>query len=150
MPPTIARARRLTGLCLSALLLVAIPARAQTVEIKLGTLAPKGSTWDVLIKEMAQKWESESGGRVKLRVFPGGVLGNEGDMVRKMRVGQLNAAALTYIGLHDITPEPQVIGVPMMIESYPELDFVMSKVQGDFEKKITDKGYVVLAWSEVG
>src|SRR2546421_2181948 len=94
---------------LAVLVLAAWSPRAARadVEIKLGTLAPKGSTWDILIKEMAQKWSEVSGGKVKLRTYPGGVLGNEGDMVRKMRIGQLSAAALTAIGLHDITPEPQ-------------------------------------------
>ena len=125
-------------------------ARAADVEIKLGTLAPKGSTWDVLIKEMAEEWSKASDGKVKLRVFPGGVLGNEGDMVRKMRVGQLSAAALTVVGLHDITPEPEAISAPMVVESYEELDFVMSKMTPQLEKKLEEKGYVVLAWSEVG
>src|SRR3954463_3017841 len=104
------------------------------VEIKLGTLAPKGSTWDVLIKEMGQKWSEASGGKVKLRVYPGGVLGNEGDMVRKIRVGQLSAAALTTVGLHDVTPEPQAIDAPMVIQSYDELDYVMSKMQPSLDK----------------
>lgn len=142
---------RLARACLLTLLWGASPARAaDTVEIKLGTLAPKGSTWDTLIKEMAQKWTDVSGGRVKLRVYPGGVLGSESDMIVKMKVKTINAAALTAVGLHDITPEPQTIDVPLMIESYEELDYVMSKVQPELERAITSKGYVVLAWSEVG
>src|SRR5260370_35710104 len=77
-------------------------ARADEVVIKLGTLAPNGSTWHSLLKEMGQTWSQLSGGKVKLRIYPGGVVGNEGDMVKKMRVGQLQAAALTTIGLHEI------------------------------------------------
>src|SRR5205809_3963177 len=143
------RARSAAALILAAAISAAPTARAD-VEIKLGTLAPKGSTWDILIKEMAQKWSEVSGGKVKLRTYPGGVLGNEGDMVRKMRIGQLSAAALTAIGLHDITPEPQGVDAPMVIESYEELDYVMSKLSPRMEKSIEAKGYVVLAWSEVG
>jgi TRAP-type transport system periplasmic protein len=135
-----------------ALLLTALPlssARADVV-IKLGTLAPNGSTWHTLLKEMGQKWEQASGGKVKLRIYPGGVLGNEGDMVKKMRIGQLQAAALTTIGLHDIDPDAQAVDVPMMVESWPTLDYVMDRMAPKLERIIESKGYVVLGWSEVG
>ena len=118
--------------------------------IKLGTLAPNGSTWHTLLKEMGQKWEQASGGKVKLRIYPGGVLGNEGDMVKKMRIGQLQAAALTTIGLHDIAPEPQAVDVPMMIDSWATLDYVMDRMAPKLERIIESKGYVVIGWSEVG
>ncbi len=130
-------------------LLFAVPAQADIV-IKLGTLAPNGSTWHTLLKEMGQKWEQASGGKVKLRIYPGGVLGNEGDMVKKMRIGQLQAAALTTIGLHDIAPEAQAIDVPMMIDSWPTYDYVMDRMAPKLERVIEGKGYVVLGWSEVG
>ena len=84
------------AIALFALCCFALPARADVV-IKLGTLAPNGSTWHTLLKEMGQKWEAASGGKVKLRIYPGGVLGNEGDMVKKMRIGQLQASALTVV-----------------------------------------------------
>ena len=95
---------------------------ADEVTIKLGTLAPSGSTWHNLLKDMGEKWSTASGGKVKLKIYPGGALGNEGDMVRKMAVGQLHAASITTIGLHDISPEPQALSVPMMIESDEEFD----------------------------
>ena len=91
---------------LAFLLWLAAPVQAQEVRIKLGTLAPNGSTWHTLLKEMGQKWSEASNGQVKLIIYPGGVQGNEGDMVKKTRIGQLQAVALTTIGLHDITPEP--------------------------------------------
>jgi TRAP-type C4-dicarboxylate transport system substrate-binding protein len=134
-----------------ALALIPLSAGAEkTVEIKLGTLAPKGSTWDVKMREMAQAWSAASGGRVRLRIYPGGTLGNEGDMVRKMRVKQINAAALTTIGLHDIAAEPTAVDVPMGISSYDELDYVMGKLEQKLNASVEAKGYVVLAWSDVG
>jgi TRAP-type transport system periplasmic protein len=134
-----------------ALLLAASPLSARAdVVIKLGTLAPNGSTWHTLLKEMGQKWEQASGGKVKLRIYPGGVLGNEGDMVKKMRIGQLQAAALTTIGLHDIAPEAQAVDMPMMIDSWPVYDYVMDRMAPKLERVIEAKGYVVLGWSEVG
>lgn len=135
---------------LAAFVLAAAPAARADVVIKLGTLAPNGSTWHTLLKEMGQKWEQASGGKVKLRIYPGGVLGNEGDMIKKMRIGQLQAAALTTIGLHDIAPDAQAVDVPMMIDSWATLDYVMDRMAPKLERIIEAKGYVVLGWSEVG
>jgi TRAP-type C4-dicarboxylate transport system substrate-binding protein len=139
-------------LALSFLSLVAVarPATADEVVIKIGTLAPTGSTWHTLLKEMGQKWKEASGGKVTVRIYPGGVVGNEGDMVKKMRIGQLQAAALTTIGLHDVSPEPQALDVPMMIDSYATLDYVREHIGPKLEKLLEQKGYVVLSWSEVG
>jgi TRAP-type C4-dicarboxylate transport system substrate-binding protein len=135
---------------LALLFLLTAPASAQEVRIKLGTLAPSGSTWHTLLKEMGQKWGEVSGGKVKLVIYPGGVLGNEGDMVKKMRIGQLQAAALTTIGLHEISPEPQAIDMPMMVDSWATLDYVMEHIAPRLEKAIEAKGYSVIYWSEVG
>jgi TRAP-type C4-dicarboxylate transport system substrate-binding protein len=132
-----------------ALSVTAHPARAEIV-FKLGTLAPAGSAWHNLLKEMGQKWKDASGGQVTLRIYPGGVVGNEGDMVRKMRVGQLQAAALTVVGLQEITPEPQALSVPMVIESQDELNYVLQKLGPKLEKSLADKGFSVLQWTEVG
>jgi TRAP-type C4-dicarboxylate transport system substrate-binding protein len=140
---------RLLKLTLAALLVASGLAHADE-KIKLGTLAPNGSTWHTLLKEMGQKWSEASGGKVKLIIYPGGVVGNEGDMVKKTRIGQLQAAALTTIGLHEIAPEPQAIDSPMMITSSDELDFVMEHMAPKLEKAIEAKGYIVLGWSEVG
>src|ERR1700751_4079082 len=126
-------------------LLVALTATASADEkIKLGTLAPRGSTWHTLLKEMGQKWSEASGGKVKLVIYPGGVLGNEGDMVKKMRIGQLQAAALTTIGVHENSTNAQAVDVPIMIDSWPTLDYVMDHVGPRLEKAIEAKCYEVV------
>jgi TRAP-type C4-dicarboxylate transport system substrate-binding protein len=132
-----------------ALALTAAGAQAD-VTIKLGTLAPNGSTWHNLLKEMGEKWAEASGGQVKLKIYAGGTLGNEGDMVRKMAVGQLQSAAITSVGMHEIIKEPQTLSVPMMIDSDAEFDYVLPKVQGRLESLFEKKGYVVLTWGQVG
>lgn len=136
-----------------ALLLAAFSpalAGAQEVTVKLGTLAPVGSSWHNLLLEMGEKWSAASGGKVKLKVYAGGSLGNEGDMIRKIGVGFLNAASVTVVGMHDITPEPQSISTPMMIMSNDEFDYVMPRVQPRFEQALEKKGFVVLNWGQVG
>src|SRR3982750_3184300 len=100
------------SLCLAA------SARAAPVRIKLGTLAPQGSTWHPILQEMAQRFAQESAGQVELKVYAGGTQGSEGEMIRKISIGQLQAASMTSVGLHEITPEPQVEDVPFLIDSY--------------------------------
>lgn len=124
--------------------------RAQEVTIKLGTLAPVGSTWHELLKEMVEKWTQVSGGKVKLRVYAGGTQGSEGDMVRKMSIGQLHAASITTVGMHDIVQEPQALTVPLMFDNEDELRRVFSKMQPKMEALLEKRGYVTLQWSEVG
>jgi TRAP-type C4-dicarboxylate transport system substrate-binding protein len=138
-------------LALAAAFALAAPlASAQEVTVKLGTLAPSGSTWHNLLKEMGERWAEVSGGRVKLRIYPGGTQGSEGDMVRKMAVGQLHAAAITNVGMHDIVKEPQALSAPGMITSEAEFTAVFPKVEPQLDKLLEAKGYVPLQWSQVG
>lgn len=133
-----------------ALVLAAGSASGQTVRVKLGTLAPQGSSWHQLLTSMAADFTKASGGKVELKIYAGGTQGNEGEMIRKMSIGQLQAASMTAIGLHEITPEPQAEDVPFMIDSYEEYDYVHEKVRAKLEEAIAKKGYQVLQWGEVG
>ena len=134
----------------ASLLLYAHLALAGDVTIKLATLVPEGSIWDKSLKEAAEKWKQMTNGQVTLRIYPGGVAGNEGDMVRKCRIGQLQAAAISAVGIRDITPEPQAVMTPGMIDSYDELDYVMDRMSPKFEKILYDKGFQVIEWGEAG
>ena len=132
------------------LLLAAAPAARADVTVKLGTLAPEGSSFHNRLKEMGQKWRDASGGAVKLHIYPAGVAGNEGDMVRKMRVGQLSAGAFTAAGLHEILPAAQGPAIPQLIGGYDELDWAMQTLGPQLEKGFDEKGFVVLNWAEAG
>jgi TRAP-type C4-dicarboxylate transport system substrate-binding protein len=136
----------------AALLALAVPtaSRAQQVQIKLGTLAPTGSTWHELLKEMAERWSQASGGTVKLRVYAGGTQGNEGEMIRKMAVGQLQGAAVTTVGLHDIAPEPQALATPVMFDSADEVKQALVKLEPKLDALLEKKGYVALTWGAIG
>src|SRR3954468_19531226 len=112
-----------------AVLLAASSASAQTVKIKLGTLAPQGSTWHQLLQSMQADFTKASGGKVELKVYAGGTQGNEGEMIRKISIGQLQAASITAVGLHEIAPELSVEDVPMMIDSYGEYDYVHERIK---------------------
>ena len=99
------------------------PALPQIV-IKMGTLAPEGSPWHQVLQLMGERWRKISGGQVKLMIYPGGVLGDEPDLVNKMRIGQIQAVALSGAGMSDIEPGVMALQIPMMFESYEELDYV--------------------------
>ncbi len=129
--------------------LVASTAQAQ-VTIKLGTLAPAGSTWHEILKELGQRWEQASGGQVKLKVYAGGTQGSEGDMVRKMGIGQLQAASISNIGMHDILPEPQMLSLPMFFTDEKEVECTFARVRSKIEAAFEAKNYVVLQWSRIG
>lgn len=129
--------------------LLASTAQAQ-VTIKLGTLAPAGSTWHEILKEMAQRWDQASGGQVKLKVYAGGTQGSEGDMVRKMGIGQLQAGSISNIGMHDVLPEPQMLSLPMFFNDEAEVECTFQKSRARIEAAFEAKNYVVLQWSRIG
>jgi TRAP-type C4-dicarboxylate transport system substrate-binding protein len=135
----------------AALLAAASPVLAQQqVQIKLGTLAPNGSTWHELLKEMGVRWAEASKDGVKLRIYAGGTQGNEGEMVRKMAVGQLQGAAVTTVGLHDIAAEPQALTVPLMFDSAAELQKALPILEPKLDALLEKKGYVPLTWGAIG
>jgi TRAP-type C4-dicarboxylate transport system substrate-binding protein len=118
--------------------------------LKIATLAPEGSSWMNLFHSWGKAIEEHSGGKIKVKFYAGGVAGDERDAVRKMRLGQINGAAVTAIGLGLIQPEVRVLELPLMIQSYEELDFVRAKLNDEIRHKFEEKGYVLLAWGDVG
>jgi TRAP-type C4-dicarboxylate transport system substrate-binding protein len=136
--------------CAASLLGGGPAAQAVPPVIKLGTGAPDGSSWHQILKTMGEKWKQAPGGGVTLRIYAGGVLGDEPDMVRKMRVGQIHAAALTAVGMTDIDPAVAALLIPMMFRSYEELDHVREKIRPMLEKRLDEKGFKVLNWGDAG
>lgn len=138
------------ALGLGALALLAGTTASAETTIKLATMAPDGSTWHQALKRIGEGWATASKGEVKLKVFPGGVQGDEGQVIKKMRINQLHAGALTAFGLKDVAPEPQAVCSPLMLTNYDELDYVMGKLGPRLEKAVADRGFQVLAWTDTG
>jgi TRAP-type C4-dicarboxylate transport system substrate-binding protein len=118
--------------------------------IKLGTLAPEGSIWHEIIRDMAEAWKTAPGADIAVRIYPGGVAGDEADMIRKMRIGQLHAAALTGTGLAKIAPEILALQMPMMLRSDAELDYVRQRLGPRLEAILEAKGFKLLTWGDAG
>ena len=132
------------------LTVAAAAAPSAAITVKLASLAPDGSVWDLAIEEMGADWAEATDGRVVLRVYPGGVAGDEPDVVRKMRIGQLHAAALTVGGLIEIDDAFRVFSIPMFFASYDELYYVMDRMTPELSKRLDAKGYVLLNWAHAG
>jgi TRAP-type transport system periplasmic protein len=121
------------------------------VRVKLATLAPRGSSFHQTLLTMGEKWRSAPGGGVALTVYPDGTMGGEADVVRKLRIGQVQAGMLTAIGLSEIDPSISAIQlIPMMFRSLDEVDYVNTQMRPLLEKRIQEKGFVVLFWGDAG
>ncbi len=130
------------------LTLAAAPSvRADPVILKMATLAPEGSSWMKLFHEWANAIEKRTEGRVKWKLYSGGVHGDERDMLRKIRLGQLHGAAITTIGLAAIDPDVRTLEAS---RNYQELDYGRSQLDGLLRKQFADKGYVLIGWGDVG
>lgn len=120
------------------------------VIIKLATLAPEGSPWIQVLKAAADEAQQKTGNAVQFKIYPGGVMGDERDMVRKMHIGQIQAAMLSSASLASMHPEIDVLQTPFLFDSYPEADFVVGKMEDGFKSGLEKNGYVALGWSEAG
>jgi TRAP-type C4-dicarboxylate transport system substrate-binding protein len=125
------------------------PARAAT-ELKIATVAPMGSAWMRIFNKMKARILKETGGAVKLKFYAGQVAGDERDVVRKIRTGQLQGGSFTAVGLSMINPKVMVLQVPMIFDTYAQLNRVRTALKADFEQSFRDKGYELLGWGDVG
>ncbi len=139
----------LTMTCALFPLLLAQDAAAG-ITVKLATLAPNGSIWDEAVEEMGAAWQEETDGRVQLKVYAGGVAGEESDVLRKIRIGQLHAAVLTTGGLTEIDDAFQLFNIPMFFASFDELFFILDRLTPLLSKRLEAKGYVFLGWGHAG
>jgi TRAP-type C4-dicarboxylate transport system substrate-binding protein len=137
------------ALALTLALLLAGSLSAQTV-IKLGSLAPADSPWDKALLKMALDWQTISKGRVTLKVYSGGIAGDEPDMLRKMRIGQLQAAAVSGSGLGKIHPDFLVYQLPFMAKNDAELEYLFGRLRPRLEKLAEEKGFTFLAFTRSG
>jgi TRAP-type C4-dicarboxylate transport system substrate-binding protein len=124
---------------------------ADALKIRLGALAPRGTAWHRGLLEIGEAWRAAEGAGAQFIVYSGGSQGGEADMVRRMRIGQLNAAMLTVVGLSEIDDSVSALQkMPLVFRSWDELDYVRDRLRPALERRFLDKGFVVLAWGDAG
>jgi TRAP-type C4-dicarboxylate transport system substrate-binding protein len=144
--------RRMTvglSLFLAGLLLAAGPGHAQTV-IKLATLVPDRSTWHEILLDQVHRWEADAGEGLQVRIYPGGVAGDDPAVVRKMRIGQFQGAALSVEGLVAIDEAFRVFQVPMFYRSPEEVFHVLDALSPLLRERLEERGFVLLNWGYGG
>ncbi len=119
-------------------------------EIKFATVAPEGTAWMKTMRQIAKEVKEQTNGQVTFRFYPGGVMGDETEMLRKIRIGQLHSGGFTGNGLGEIYSPVRVLEVPYLFSDVGELDTVVSVITPELEKGLFEKGYVLLGWSDVG
>ena len=120
------------------------------VQIRMATMVPTGSIWDKNLRQMGSEWSRATGGRITITVFPGGAMGDEATLVRKMRFDNPQAAALSVIGLCRIDDAFEVLASPFFYESYDELNHVITALTPTLSARLEQKGLVLLAWGHAG
>jgi len=133
------------------LLLVAGAATAETTYLlKFATLAPEGSSWMNILDAWAKNVEERSKGRLKLQIFPGGVAGDEPDVLRKVRFGQLQGAAITGHGIGLFYPQARVLEIPFLFHDHDEVDYVRRALLPELKQGFRDNGFELIGWADVG
>ena len=139
-----------TTLCVFLLLTQLSFGAESSVTIKLATLAPDGSSWIKTFNDLNSEVKKKTENKVQFRIYPGGILGDEMDMLRKMKIGQIQGVALTSAGLSTLFGEIDVLQIPFLFQTYEEVDAVLTKMDSFFRKGFEDNGHVLLGWSEGG
>lgn len=140
------------GLSLGILVYLILPlnSTAKQVRIKIATLAPEGSPWIKAFNALNVELRKKTDDQVRLKIYPGGVLGGEKDMLRKMHIGQIHGAVLTSAALSELFKEIDVFQIPFLFQTPAEVDYVLSRMTIFFRNGFEKKGYRLLAWSEGG
>ena len=127
-------------------------ARPERITMKIATLAPAGTVWMKAMRGVSDYVEKNSGGRVKFNYYAGGVMGDEPDVIRKMKMGVIQGAGITLAGVRLTVPEFQVMELPFLFpnRNYPETDYVYERTFDYFEKAAWERGYKLIAISEAG
>lgn len=138
--------------CLGIILLFLPNARSveKDLVIKMATLAPQGSSWMKAFTLLNSDVMKKTDNKIQFKLYGGGVLGDERDMLRKMKIGQIQGAALTSGGLSTLFKEIDVLQIPFLFQKYEEVDFLIKKMDPFFRKGFEESGYVLLGWSEGG
>lgn len=139
---------RIHGFLIAVSLLLVTPVQAQT--FKIATLAPDGSSWMTEMRVAANEISERTEGRVEFRFYPGGVMGNDQSVLRKMRIGQLHGAAFTGGGIAEVYPDIQILGLPFLFRNNEEADYVREKMDRQFNAGLEKAGFVNFGIAEGG
>jgi len=118
--------------------------------IKVATVAPEGSSWMRQFREFEKNIDILTNHQLKFRIYANGVQGGEKDVLRKMRLGQIDVGTFTGVGLGEIVPEVRIFDLPFLFRNSAEVDYVCNALLDEFQAKFMEKGFYLAGWAEVG
>ena len=138
--------------CLAVLawILAAPVSASQTTTFKIAAVAPDGTGWMQEMRAGAERIAERTDGRVKFRFYPGGIMGNDKSVLRKLRIGQLHGGAITGGGLARIAPDTLVYSLPFTFRSEDEIDYARARMDPGLIESIEDAGFVTLGFVDGG
>lgn len=135
---------------LAAILGLLLPASLDAKTLKIATLMPEGSSFVSEMRQAGKNIQERTNGRVRLKFYPGGVMGNDKTVMRKMRVGQLHGAALTSGPLASIYPDIEIYSLPLLFRDYDEVDYVRKRLDEKLKAGLAEVGFTALSISDGG
>ncbi|HEY6880132.1 MAG TPA: TRAP transporter substrate-binding protein DctP [Polyangiales bacterium] len=123
---------------------------AETITIRMASLAPAGSSWDKVFRAWGNTLKKDTGGALQFQFFPGGVAGDERDVIRKMKLGQMDSASLTSLGLAQIARPITILQMGGIFENYKALNYTRDALATEFEGMFSKEGYRLLGWGDAG
>ena len=123
---------------------------ARTYVLKFATLMPTGTAWTKILDDWVREVEVKSNGRIKFRMYSGGVMGDEPDVLRKIRKGQLHGGLFTGYGIGRIYSPARVLEMPFLFKNVNESDYVREQIMPELEIGFRENGFELLGWPEVG
>lgn len=131
-------------------LLLAVFSPAIAKDIKIATISPDGTLWMKEMRAGAGEIKKRTQGRVVIKFYPGGVMGNDSSVLRKIRIGQLQGGAVTSGSLSDIHPDIDIYGLPYLFSSLEQVDYVRKVMDEALINGLEEKGFVSFGFGEGG
>jgi TRAP-type C4-dicarboxylate transport system substrate-binding protein len=133
-----------------ALSLLFLSSYAQAFTFKIATLSPDGSVWMEKMREGATEIETKTSKRVSFKFYPGGVMGDDASVLKKMHFNQLNGAAVTSGGLSSLYPDIQLYNLVLKFNSLAEVDYIRQKMDAKIISGLNQKNITTLGFAELG
>ena len=138
-------------LIISMMLLLASSQSSFSAQVfKIATVVPDSTTWMKQMRSGAEEIEQRTEGRVKLKFYPGGVMGNDRAVLQKLRIGQLQGGAVTTGTLAEFFPDAQIYSLPLEFRTTDEVNYVRKHMDGEIADGLAKKGFILLGMSNGG
>lgn len=138
-------------LALNTLTVAGTTSAQPAAQLRIGSVVPRNSVYHQELMKLGEAWRAAQGGNARFAAFTDGSQGGEAEMVRRMRIGQLQGALMSVVGLREIEPTISALqNLPLLFRSWEEIDYVRERLRPSIERRFSERGFVVLGWGDAG